>query len=351
MTIRTHGRGTAVTALGLIGAATAGFWLGRGPEAAVAAPPPVNPPAQAPAAPPSDYSQRVVAYIYGTIPITREDLGEYLIARHGLDNVELLVNKKIIEHACQLRKIEVTDAEVEASILGDCSTIGLNKAQFVQNVLKKYGKTLFEWKEDVVKPRLLLTKLCQESIQVTDEDLHKAFDSEFGEKRDVRIIIWPNGDRARDPQREYGDIRTSEEGFDRKARSQANSSLAATGGRIKPVSHNSGVHEAVEKAAFSLQPGEVSSLIETPEGILVLKMDKVIPPDASVKFEDKRETLAKDVFDKKVAAQIPKLFAAMKDEAKPVFILKKQNDSATTEREVEQELKQTGAIGSPGRRP
>ena len=44
----------------------------------------------------------MVAYIYGSIPITREDLGEYLIARKGLDTVELLVNKRIIEHACEV---------------------------------------------------------------------------------------------------------------------------------------------------------------------------------------------------------------------------------------------------------
>jgi hypothetical protein len=345
------GRGSATTALGMFGAVAVGFWLGRGPEsAAQAAPPPANPPAPAPAVPQSDWDKRVVAYIYGSIPITREDLGEYLIARHGLDNIELLVNKKIIDHACELRKIEITDAEVEASILADCASINVNRAQFVQNVLKKYGKTLYEWKEDVVKPRLLLTKLCQGSITVTDEDMHKAFDAEYGEKRDVRIIIWPKTEEKIALQ-EYESVRKDDPGFDHKARSQATSYLAATGGRIKPISRNSGVHESVEKAAFSLQPGEVSSLIQTPEGILVLKMDKVIPPDATVKFEEKREALQKDVYDRKVAAAIPPLFKRLKEEAKPVFILKKPDDPVAEEREAEQAIKQTGTLGPTQRRP
>src|SRR5437762_11847129 len=93
-------RGKLSTALALGGTAALGFWLGRGApqSAAVAAPPP---PPQQPPTPPSDYSQRVVAYVYNTIPITREDLGEYLIARQGSDKVELLVNKRSIEVACQ----------------------------------------------------------------------------------------------------------------------------------------------------------------------------------------------------------------------------------------------------------
>src|SRR6266550_2358404 len=98
-------RGKLSTSLALCGTAALGFWLGRGaPQPAAVAAPPA--PQQQPAAPPpsTDYSQRVVAYVYNTIPITREDLGEYLIARQGSDKVELLVNKRIIEVACQKQR-------------------------------------------------------------------------------------------------------------------------------------------------------------------------------------------------------------------------------------------------------
>ena len=81
---------------------------------------------------------------------------------------------------------------------------------------------------------------------------------------------------------------------------------------------------------------------------MVLKMDKVIPPDATVKFDEQRAALEKDVYDKKVAAEIPVLFKALRDEAKPMFILKKPNDPLALDREsIEQELKQTGGPGMP----
>src|SRR5262249_5097859 len=60
------------------------------------APAPQAPAAQAPqpaAAEPSDYTQRTVAFVYGSKGITREQLGEYLIARFGPDKVLNLVNK------------------------------------------------------------------------------------------------------------------------------------------------------------------------------------------------------------------------------------------------------------------
>src|SRR5262245_15099175 len=87
----------------LTGVGLTAFALGRsvGQSPAPAQGPPApaaQKPAEAPIAPPSgsDYSNRVVAYIYNTIPITREDLGEYLIERYGADKLELLVNKRII---------------------------------------------------------------------------------------------------------------------------------------------------------------------------------------------------------------------------------------------------------------
>jgi hypothetical protein len=117
--------------------------------------------------PPSDYSHRVVAYIYDTTPITREDLGEYLIARMGKDRLVKLVNKRIIEHVCQEKGVEVTPAEIEADLAETVKGLAVNRHDFINQILKNYQLTLYEWKEDVIKPNLLLTKLCRGRVQVT----------------------------------------------------------------------------------------------------------------------------------------------------------------------------------------
>src|SRR5260370_34641566 len=76
------GMGTLVFALGA--------WHNQGAELQAQ-----NPVVPASTAPASDYSQRVVAYIHGNIPVTREELGEFLIARQGASKVELLVNRRL----------------------------------------------------------------------------------------------------------------------------------------------------------------------------------------------------------------------------------------------------------------
>jgi hypothetical protein len=54
--------------------------------------------------------------------------------------------------------------------------------------------------------------------------------------------------------------------------------------------------------------------------------------------------MRKDVFEKKVEAESKKLFMTLKDEAKPVLLLKKKVSAEELKREVWDEIKQTGGI-------
>jgi hypothetical protein len=49
----------------------------------------------------SESATRVVAYIHGSIPITREEYGEFLIARANYNQLEKLVNRRILEIECE----------------------------------------------------------------------------------------------------------------------------------------------------------------------------------------------------------------------------------------------------------
>src|SRR4051812_39831288 len=63
----------------------------------------------APAAPAADAGdKRVIAYINGSMPITREEFGDYLIGMYGKERVRLYVNRRIIETAAAQKGITVT---------------------------------------------------------------------------------------------------------------------------------------------------------------------------------------------------------------------------------------------------
>src|SRR5207248_995914 len=144
----------------------------------------------------------------------------------------------------------------------DLKLLNMDRAEFARNLLGHYRKSLWEWKEDVIRPRLLLTKLCRDRVQPTEEEINHAFEAHYGEKVDCRIILWPP-DQTKFALTEYAKIRDSAAEFDRKAKQQASPTLAAQGGKVPPFGRYSFGDENVEREAFKLQPGEISTLIGT----------------------------------------------------------------------------------------
>ena len=273
-----------------------------------------------------DYGSRPVAYIYANVAVTRADLAEFLIARGGHEKVELLVNKMIIEEEAKRRKITVTPQEMEAAFKADLniSNPPIRKEDFINLILPKYNKTYFEWMEDVVRPRLILGKMCADRIKVTDDDLKRIFEREFGEKKAVKIIIWPKGDDLKSIQKTWAIIRKSDVEFDSVARAQSNPALGSTAGEIKPIARfqiGDDKDKVVEQKAFSLKEGDISEIFETQQGYMVMKLLKTVPADKSAKFESVKEKLYKEAYELKQGAEIPKMFAELCVSAKPNVLL------------------------------
>ncbi|MBV9121994.1 MAG: peptidylprolyl isomerase [Planctomycetes bacterium] len=330
--------------LGIMGLAGLTCFLGRNGFVSKAKAGPAKPPTARAAAPEasSDYSRRVVAYINGNIPITREELGEYLIAREGAEKLELLVNKRIIEMACKEKGIEVTAAEVDADLAESVKGMGINLKDFVDKVLQHYHKTLFEWKEDVIRPKLLMTKLCRDRVLVSEDDLKLAFEAHYGEKVECKIILFPKGEEAAAMQ-VHAKVRNDDAEFTRQASQQASPSLASRGGAVAPFGHNTTGNEELEKQAFALHPGEVSPVIGTPEGPVILKCVRHIPADTEKSLAKERASLEKEVYDKKVQQMIPVVFKELRDKAQPNLILK----NYTTEEELLRDVRQSLSEGAP----
>jgi parvulin-like peptidyl-prolyl isomerase len=294
-------------------------------------------------------ANQVFATIFGNVSITREDLGEYLIDRNGAEELEMLVNRRIIDRACKEHNVTVTDAEVEAGFETELARFNsdpkkaIDAAKFEKLLLAPYGKSLFEFKEDVIRPKLMMTKLCQDKIQCTEADLHMAFDAEYGEKLNGRMILW-TPDQEKFAWANYAKIRDNPADFDAAAKLQANPTLAASGGRVTPaIGRNTTGNEEFEKEIFKLQPGEMTSLIKTPQGLVVFKLDERIPP-AAAKFEELRIGLTPKVLERKTMVEIPKMFADMRARANPKLLLKDVNQPEDLKASVEHDL---GHVSTP----
>lgn len=285
---------------------------------AVAQPAAAQPPAAQLGA--SDYSRRVVAFVHGNQPITREELGEFLIARGGMDKIELLVNRMVIEVEARRVGITVTPQEVEAGLNDDLRGINVSREEFERVVLPRYGKSLYEWQADVIRPRVILAKMSRARFTVSDDELRRAYESKYGEKREAQVIAWPKATPfpADLPDKEV--VRTNPAEFDKLAARQPDQGLAAARGKAVPIGrHMEGEDPKVEAALFSLKVGEVSPWIETANALMIVKCLAVLPPRTDVPFEKVRAELEKDVIDKKLNAEIPKVFDELKKRANPTL--------------------------------
>jgi parvulin-like peptidyl-prolyl isomerase len=274
-----------------------------------------TPPANASAAPGASGLGTEVVALVNNVPITRAELANELIARKGRQFLELLINRRIIEQAAAKAGVTATDKEVEEELAEVIRSLKLkNAAEFERTVLKDRQTTLYEYKEDVLRPAILMRKLAEKRVQVTDEDLRKAFEANYGEKVQCRIILIPKSDGLGVALKVYEKVRGKGlEEFIREA-SQQPSHLAATGGRIRPINRHSAVPE-LERAAFSLRDGEISGIIEVQEGYVILYRERLIPADTSIRFEDVRELLYKEVYKRKIEAEIPLLFNELRASA------------------------------------
>lgn len=271
---------------------------------------------------PSERSRQIIAVYNGQTPITREDFGEFLISRYGPEQIEFLVNRRLIDRECQARGISVTPEEIEAGVGEDLKRLGsIDLKVFEKDFLGPYHKNIYEWREDVVRPRLLMAKLCRDGIKVSDEDLQQAFEAEYGEKLEGRMILWPK-DQTRYAMMQYTRIRDDAKVFDEMAQHQASSTLASKGGKIGPFGRGSLGNKDVEDEAFKLHPGEMTTLLETPEGNVVFKLDKRHPADNKVTLSSVRDKLTHEVFERKVQLEMQTAFKTLRDKARPKVMLK-----------------------------
>jgi parvulin-like peptidyl-prolyl isomerase len=168
---------------------------------------------------------------------------------------------------------------------------------------------------------LALSKLARLRVSASEDDIQQAFEAEYGEKVACEIILSPKGQED-EAKKVFAILSEHPEEFERFAKQQFNSSLAARAGNIDAFARHTTGNEIFENAAFRLRPGE-TSIVETKEGTLTIKCIRRIPPDSSVKLATVREKLVERVLAKKTQQEIPKLFEDLRKQAQPRLLLKK----------------------------
>jgi hypothetical protein len=261
---------------------------------------------------PQDKNNSVVAVVNG-VNITRQQLADELIARKGRAQLEALVHRTLIEQICNSKGIVVTDKEVQNELEAEIkASASANLDDFIKSMLKPKRTTLLEYREDVLRPRLMIDKLANSQLALTEEDLKREFACQYGPKAVIRVIIF-NDERI--AKKSWGEIGGKLDVFIQHAKMQPNIDLAASAGKMMPFGRHT-THDVIEERAFQLKDGEISEVIQTPQKTyVIIYKEGEIPANTKVAFEQKKEELRSFAMEKKRQVKVPEIIAELKNQA------------------------------------
>lgn len=261
----------------------------------------------------------VAATINGR-PIAMKALSEECLARHGKDALNGLVNRRIIEQTLRNNNVKVTAQAIDDEIAEAAARmVGLNKdgtpdvEKWLKEVTSEPGVTVELYVRDAVWPSVAMKALCKAQVKITDEDMQKAFEANYGQRvRCLAILL----DDLRKAQKvwELARANPTPENFGKlSAEHSADASVRALNGEIPPIRKHGG-RPQLEEQAFALQPGELSGIIQTDGKYVILLCQGRTAPE-TVALKDVQSQLYDHVYRVKLNDAMSKLFDEMQQTA------------------------------------
>ncbi len=115
----------------------------------------------------------------------------------------------------------------------------------------------------------LHSKACRRQSRGNGRDLQKGFDSNFGPRAEVLAIVLSNQRIAEQVWSEARANLTEAAFGDLAAKYSVEPVSRANFGKVPPIRQHSG-QPTLEKAAFGIQPGELSSVIAVGEQFVIM---------------------------------------------------------------------------------
>ncbi|MCA9166690.1 MAG: peptidylprolyl isomerase [Planctomycetales bacterium] len=218
-------------------------------------------------------NQQIVAVVNGQ-SIERKELGQQCVERYGNTVLESLVNKHLILDACRKQNIRITAEDIEAEIDRIAARFSFAKEHYLEMLRDQRNITAEQYRRDIVWPTLALQRLAADKLVVSQEELAREFESEYGEKVQVRMIALETQAKAEQILKE---VKANPDSFGLAAKNHSQDpNSAAARGMIPPIRRHMG-DANIEKACFALKPGEISPIVPALGQFLIFQCEKQLP--------------------------------------------------------------------------
>jgi len=272
---------------------------------------------------------------------------EACLERHGLEVLELLINRTLIEQALSRSRQTLVRADLDEEVARAAGSLGFRRADgspdieaWMERVTREEKIPLRHYLDDVVWPTVALKKLVG-SVPVTREDLERAHAATFGPQARCRIIVLDSQRRAQEVWQLARQQPTAEHVGTLAEQYSVDPTTRALRGEVPPIRRWGG-QPALEREAFALEPGQLSGIVQVADRFMILFCEGFTEP-ASVTPAEARDELHADIFEKKQRIEMARHFAHLRESAAIDNLL-----AGTSQSPAKPGVGQPG-VGQPGR--
>jgi parvulin-like peptidyl-prolyl isomerase len=262
-----------------------------------------------------------VAALVNGEPITLKELGDQCAERHGKEVLDGLVHRKLLEQALSRRKLNVTDADLQEEVAR--AAISMNKVDpetgkpdirgWIETVKATQGISEDVYLKDIVWPSTAMKKIVGNSTKISEDDLKKGFEANYGPRVRCRAILFNSQRKAQEVWDMARQEPTAQNFGDLAEQYSIEANSRSLRGEIPPIQKWGG-QPVLEREAFSLQPGDISGVVQVGENFAILFCEGYTKP-VNVDYKTVRDRLFADILEKKQRMAMADTFDKIKADA------------------------------------
>ena len=253
----------------------------------------------------------VAAMVNGK-PVQQKLVAEESIVRFGKMMLAVLIRNRLLEQSLKAAGKTLGEEKEQELISAEIARVAVERG-FVsqgQPQIQAYLKYRTQndaskvefYIEDEVWPTVALQELVKQNVEVTEEDIQKSFEANYGPHVEVRAIMFRDH-RSASKIWKMATANPTEEFFGQLANQYSIEPMSKNNfGHIPPVQKYSG-RPTLENEVFGLKPGEISKVIQLGDYWTFLYCRGRTTPKTN-DIEEVREFIVKDVRTRKLFVEM-----------------------------------------------
>jgi hypothetical protein len=209
--------------------------------------------------------------------ITIAQLAEQCIARHGSEVLDGEINRRLLQQELRRQNQTVEERDIDQEVARAAEAYGYQKPDgqpdieaWLQEVAEGDQTTIELYVRDAVWPSVALKKLVGDRVEVTQDDMQKGFESNYGERVEVLAMVLSNHRQAQSVW-EMARNNPTDQFFGELAHQYSIEPASRSNfGKVPPIRKHGG-QPLVEREAFKLKPGELSGIIAIGDQFVILR--------------------------------------------------------------------------------